>query len=50
MNLNLISKALTKIYPDPHFAVAEDIKNAFDAIAKVRDSEKHKPFVLFRVH
>ena len=27
----------------------EDIKNAFDAIAKVRDSEKHKPLVLTRV-
>ena len=32
-------KALNKIYPDPNFAVAEDIKSAFDAIAKVRDSE-----------
>ena len=37
INLKFVWKALNKIYPDPNFAVAEDIKNAFDAIAKVRD-------------
>ena len=41
IDLKFICKALNKIYPDPNFAVAEDIKSAFNAIAKVRDSEKH---------
>ena len=40
INLKFICKALNKIYPDPNFAVTEDIKSAFNAIAKVRDSEK----------
>ena len=40
IDLKFICKALNKIYPDPNFAVTEDIKSAFNAIAKVRDSEK----------